>query len=252
MICEYDNSTSSAFGALSGSGIPLINDRFDPINNGLGLMHNKFLVIDGRGGAAGEHVGVDRILEPDARTGTNLDFQNSIEIQDQALANAYTLEFNEMWGARTRFPARRPRASGHASRTTPASLLDRRPSGRELLQPQRSRDVPHPLDHPGRPALAGLRAADDDALRSVGRPDRPPRRRGGGTRRSGQRQRHRLRVRHARRQRHRRATQERHVWPAPPQVPTGGRREPELGRGDSDRLPQLVGRRREPTTTRTP
>jgi len=98
VICENDNRNTAAFNTISASGIPLITDSYDPINNGLGLMHNKFVVIDGRGGAP-ESTWVWTGSWNPTDPGTNSDMQNSIEIQDQALANAYTLEFNEMWGS---------------------------------------------------------------------------------------------------------------------------------------------------------
>lgn len=103
VICEYDNSTSSGFTLLVNAGIPLINDHFDAINYGAGLMHNKFFVIDGRAGAP-ESTWVWTGSWNPTDPGTNNDFQNVIELQDQALANAYTLEFNEMWGSSTDTP----------------------------------------------------------------------------------------------------------------------------------------------------
>ena len=51
VICEQDNRTNAPFNTLVSAGIPLISDAFDPVNAGAGLMHNKFVVIDGRGGA---------------------------------------------------------------------------------------------------------------------------------------------------------------------------------------------------------
>jgi phosphatidylserine/phosphatidylglycerophosphate/cardiolipin synthase-like enzyme len=68
-------------------------------------MHNKFIVIDNRDtvSAANDWVwtGSWNLTDP----GTNSDLQNSIEIQDKALANAFTLEFNEMWGSSTDTPS---------------------------------------------------------------------------------------------------------------------------------------------------
>ncbi len=99
VICEADNDQGvTGFSQLRNVGIPLIDDTFDPVNRGAGLMHNKFVVIDGRGGApdsAWVWTGSWNPTDP----GTNSDFQNSIEIQDPALAGAYTLEFDEMWGS---------------------------------------------------------------------------------------------------------------------------------------------------------
>lgn len=110
VIGEYDNMYDAGSGTLrypwtllAGNGIPLISDRFDPINFGAGFMHNKFFTFDYRGGAP-ESVWVwtgSWNLTPQQ---TTTDHQNSIEIQDVALAGAYTLEFNEMWGSDTDVP----------------------------------------------------------------------------------------------------------------------------------------------------
>ncbi len=100
VICEDDNRSTAAFNSLVANGIPLVTDRLDPINNGAGLMHNKFFVIDGRGGAP-ESVWVWTGSWNPTDPGTDNDFQNSVEIQDQSLAVAYTMEFDEMWGSGT-------------------------------------------------------------------------------------------------------------------------------------------------------
>jgi phosphatidylserine/phosphatidylglycerophosphate/cardiolipin synthase-like enzyme len=103
VICEYDNKNSAAFTSLVSNGITLIDDRYDLINFGAGLMHNKFFVIDYRGGAP-ESVWVWTGSWNPTDQGTNSDRQNAIEIQDVALAGAYTQEFNEMWGSSTDTP----------------------------------------------------------------------------------------------------------------------------------------------------
>ena len=104
VICEADNDQGvTGFSQLRTAGIPLIDDTFDPVNKGAGLMHNKFVVIDGRGGApdsAWVWTGSWNPTDP----GTNADFQNSIEVQDPALAGAFTLEFDEMWGSDNEVP----------------------------------------------------------------------------------------------------------------------------------------------------
>jgi phosphatidylserine/phosphatidylglycerophosphate/cardiolipin synthase-like enzyme len=102
-VIREDDNGSTAFSSIAANGIPLITDAFDPINNGAGLMHNKFFVIDGRGGAP-ESVWVWTGSWNPTQPGTNDDYQNSIEIEDAALAGAYTLEFNEMWGSSTDVP----------------------------------------------------------------------------------------------------------------------------------------------------
>ncbi|MCX6138597.1 MAG: phospholipase D-like domain-containing protein [Ignavibacteriales bacterium] len=103
-IVEYDNSTAAPITALKNGGVPLITDYYDPGNGGLGLMHNKFVVFDGRDriSAADDWVWTGSWNATDQ--GTNNDAQNVIEIQDQALAIAYTIEFDEMWGSATESP----------------------------------------------------------------------------------------------------------------------------------------------------
>jgi len=110
VIGEYDNMYDPGTGTLrypwtllAANGIPLISDRYDPINLGAGLMHNKFFVFDYRGGAP-ESVWVWTGSWNLTPTQTISDYQNAIEIQDVALAGAYTLEFNEMWGSDTDVP----------------------------------------------------------------------------------------------------------------------------------------------------
>jgi phosphatidylserine/phosphatidylglycerophosphate/cardiolipin synthase-like enzyme len=103
VIAEYDNRITTAFNNIIAGGIPFITDRFDPINDGAGLMHNKTFVFDYRGGAP-ESVWVWTGSWNLTGQQTTIDPQNSIEIQDVALAGAYTLEFNEMWGSDTDIP----------------------------------------------------------------------------------------------------------------------------------------------------
>ena len=103
VICEYDNSYSNAILTLKTNGIPIIDDRFDSVNAGAGLMHNKFVIVDGRGGAQ-ESVWVWTGSWDMTDAGTYDDCQNVVEIQDVALAGAFTAEFNEMWGGPTEVP----------------------------------------------------------------------------------------------------------------------------------------------------
>jgi phosphatidylserine/phosphatidylglycerophosphate/cardiolipin synthase-like enzyme len=118
LIVERDN-LSAGTGTLinqflTPAGIPWIADDFDAVNAGVGLHHNKFFIFDYRSGSSDQTwvwTGSWNPTDP----GTNDDLQNSIEIQDQALAGAYTIEFNEMWGsdsttanrANSRFGARK-------------------------------------------------------------------------------------------------------------------------------------------------
>jgi phosphatidylserine/phosphatidylglycerophosphate/cardiolipin synthase-like enzyme len=102
VIGEADNN-NAPFGTLSANGIPVITDEFDISTGGTELMHNKFAVFDYRGGAP-ESVWVWTGSWNPSDPGTNNDRQNAVEIQDVALAGAYTLEFQEMWGSATQSP----------------------------------------------------------------------------------------------------------------------------------------------------
>ncbi len=117
-IIEHDNMSAGSGNTVNQyivpAGIPWIMDDFDGVNGGVGLQHNKFFVFDYRGGRSDQTWVWTGSWNP-TDSGTNDDLQNAIEIQDQALAGAYTIEYNEMWGsdsttasaANSRFGARK-------------------------------------------------------------------------------------------------------------------------------------------------
>ncbi|HLX12513.1 MAG TPA: choice-of-anchor D domain-containing protein [Bacteroidota bacterium] len=104
VICETTNSGGSGFGILTSGGVTVITQHEDPTWNAQGIMHNKFFVFDYNGGAA-DSVWVWGGSWNPTQSGTTQDHQNSIEIQDVALAGAYTLEFNQMWGSTSLTPS---------------------------------------------------------------------------------------------------------------------------------------------------
>ncbi len=77
------------------SAIPVIES---PYNSSTGIMHNKFVIFDAQSSDA---------TKPWVWSGStnltydqvNSDANNSIYIQDQSLAKAYQIEFEEMWGS---------------------------------------------------------------------------------------------------------------------------------------------------------
>jgi len=93
------SSTNSAVGYLNNH----INVVHSPTTSQYTIMHNKFMVID---------ASYPDPTVPYVWTGSMnwtqeqvyQDFNNIITIQDQTLAKAYTLEFNEMWGSTTSIP----------------------------------------------------------------------------------------------------------------------------------------------------
>jgi phosphatidylserine/phosphatidylglycerophosphate/cardiolipin synthase-like enzyme len=102
VIYESDNE-NNVFQMMRNAGISIINDKFGN-NNGDGEMHNKFMVIDHRDttSAADDWVWTGSYNLTFSATYDNA--ENVIEIQDQALAECYTIEFNEMWGSETDTP----------------------------------------------------------------------------------------------------------------------------------------------------
>ncbi|MBK7629915.1 MAG: T9SS type A sorting domain-containing protein [Ignavibacteriales bacterium] len=102
VIGEYDNRTTAPWTTLSSNGIPVIDDAYGS-NDGSGLHHNKFFVIDYRGGAADSVWVIMGSWNP-TDPGTNDDRQNLVMFQDVALAGAYTVEFQEEWGSNTATP----------------------------------------------------------------------------------------------------------------------------------------------------
>ncbi len=93
-----DRSTQSAVQTLINAGIQVIKDNFGA-NDGNGLMHNKFIIFDGRNDSSASN---DWVLTGSTNwtsNGIDANIQNLILIQDQTLARIYTREFNEMWGS---------------------------------------------------------------------------------------------------------------------------------------------------------
>lgn len=104
VIGEKQSQTTVPWSTLKNGGVTVIDDGYDVINAGEGLMHNKFYVFDYRDTTSDQDdwvlTGSWNATDP----GTNDDAQNVIVIQDKALAKAYTMEFEEMWGSNTDSP----------------------------------------------------------------------------------------------------------------------------------------------------
>ncbi|MCU0612448.1 MAG: phospholipase D-like domain-containing protein, partial [Candidatus Eisenbacteria bacterium] len=102
VIAESEN-VGVEVNRLVAAGIPVLTDTAGP-NDGAGYMHNKFLVFDfgDRTSAADDYVwtGSANITY----NGFYENAENVILFQDQALAGAYTAEFEEMWGSSGSLP----------------------------------------------------------------------------------------------------------------------------------------------------
>ncbi len=121
-IGEYDTRTTAPWNTIMNNGIPYINDMFGS-NDGSGLHHNKFFIIDYRGGAPDSVWVITGSWNP-TDPGTNDDRQNLIMFQDVALAGAYTLEFEEEWGSNTDTPnAQNSRFGSRKINNTPHNFI---------------------------------------------------------------------------------------------------------------------------------
>lgn len=109
-ICDNEYFDRKEIQSLISAGIPVISDQVG-LNEGSGRMHNKFAIFD--------HRDTTSFSDDWVWTGSfNLTYwgnrppalENVVCIQDQALAEVYTLEFEEMWGSSEDFP------NGDASR----------------------------------------------------------------------------------------------------------------------------------------
>ena len=96
----YDGSSSNGGLSALNAGIHTLGS---PTTSAYGIMHNKFIIIDANSADAG-----DPILwmgSPDWSSEMFYkDYNNMLFLQDQALAQAYTAEFNMMWGSTTATP----------------------------------------------------------------------------------------------------------------------------------------------------
>ncbi|WP_024545837.1 phospholipase D-like domain-containing protein [Picosynechococcus sp. NKBG15041c] len=89
-----------AIAILETAGVPILDDTADG-SKGSGLMHHKFMVIDGVRVITGSANWTLSDIHGDFANLETLGNANHIlEIEDQAIAQAFTAEFEEMWTGR--------------------------------------------------------------------------------------------------------------------------------------------------------
>jgi len=128
---DYAEEPNVALSLLHGANIPVINDTADG-SKGSGLMHHKFIVIDGRWVIAGStnltYSGVHGDLaEPQSRGNANA----LLKIDSQAIADQFTTEFNQMWGDG---PAKQPNSKFGLQKDIPKAQRTQLPTGTVTLQ----------------------------------------------------------------------------------------------------------------------
>ena len=94
----YNQDTNNGAISSLNSNIPKLESPVPVFPNGHGIMHNKFMIIDGKSNDPNKAV-----IWTGSTNWTvgniNTDPNNVIVIQDKSLALAYILEFEEMWGS---------------------------------------------------------------------------------------------------------------------------------------------------------
>lgn len=97
----YDQGTTSSMIGLLNPNIPILPS---PSGSSYGLMHNKFVIFDAN------HSDPNKPFVWTGSTNWTVaqidgpDRNSAIVIQDQALAQGYKIEFEEMWGSNTMIP----------------------------------------------------------------------------------------------------------------------------------------------------
>ncbi len=104
-INDSDHAYQTQITRLRSAGIEVIDQSFSDLGS-WGIQHNKFAIFDARdnSSAADDWVWTGSAnFTAYTELGVNA-MQNVLEIQDQSLAKAYTIEFEEMWGSDTDTP----------------------------------------------------------------------------------------------------------------------------------------------------
>ncbi len=97
----YDGSTSSLMIPLLNPLIPILPS---PSSSSYGIMHNKFVIFDAESSDPNQPFVWTGSTNWTASQIDGPDRNNAIVIQDQALALAYKMEFDEMWGSNSMIP----------------------------------------------------------------------------------------------------------------------------------------------------
>lgn len=130
IITDHEAGTQAFEAALEQADIPHIDNHFGIAGASQhGIHHNKYMIFDYRGGSASEVWVATGSWNP-TDAGTNRHYQNLVEVQDVALAGAYTLEFNQKWGSAT--PVADPEQSRFGERKKSVSPELFWPGGRRM------------------------------------------------------------------------------------------------------------------------
>lgn len=88
-------------GSSTNSGLSLVNASINrlasPTTSAYGIMHNKFIAIDANSSTAADAVLITGSYNWSDQQSTG-DYNNLMIIEDQGVAQAYSAQFNQMWG----------------------------------------------------------------------------------------------------------------------------------------------------------
>jgi phospholipase D-like protein/type IX secretion system substrate protein len=96
----YDGSSSNTGLSALNSGIHTLGS---PTSSAYGIMHDKFIIIDVNSSNPGDAI-ISTGSEDWSSEMFYKDYNNILFIRDAALAQAFTAEFNMMWGSATATP----------------------------------------------------------------------------------------------------------------------------------------------------
>ncbi|MBS1911146.1 MAG: T9SS type A sorting domain-containing protein [Bacteroidetes bacterium] len=121
VIAHVENlsDSSNRFGDLAQAGIPIITNPKAAQGEIQPLMHDKFFVIDARSTAPPDaHPVVITGSWNATQQQTYLDANNLVIVRDSAVAHAYLVEFEEMWGSGADIPDTAAARFGRAKQST--------------------------------------------------------------------------------------------------------------------------------------
>ena len=96
----YDGTASNTGLSLLNAGIPTLGS---PTTSAYNIMHDKIIIIDAHSTNPNDPLVITGSMDWSTEQ-FNTDYNNTIILQDSALAYAYTAEFNMMWGSTTLVP----------------------------------------------------------------------------------------------------------------------------------------------------
>lgn len=98
LLSAEEISQGDALIILRNAGVPVIDDTFDG-SKGSGLMHHKFMVVDGKTIVTGSsNFTLSGIHGDFSNLDTKGNINHLLRINNQDVANLFTQEFNYMWG----------------------------------------------------------------------------------------------------------------------------------------------------------